>query len=217
MENCCRAYVYKPKKIRKKRSVIVKVSIIICSLLLSFILYYFCVVAPVVYTIIDSKLQMLFSNAVDDSASNYLDDMVYDDYIIIRTDSDGNVTYFGINSVGINALARNVTDSIRDEIEKFEQTGIDVQLGMFSGVTFLANFGPIITMNVMALAVVNATFESTFTDSGYNQTLHRMYLNVEIEGNIILPGYSKSIVNSSSILVNEMVVVGQTPDTVIDI
>lgn len=178
--------------------------------------YYFGRIAPVMYTIIEEKTRMLFSEAIDDNASKLIDHLVYEDYVIMRTDAEGNLTYLGINSVSMNKFSRQVTTLIRGSMAEFETNGVDIPLGAFTGITFLSGIGPGVQMQVLSLAVVDANYVSSFIDGGINQTLHRLYIIIEITGEIILPGYTKSITNSSQVLVSESVIVGKTPNTYLD-
>ena len=59
--------------------------------------------------------------------------------------------------------------------------------------------------------MVDADFTSDFTGAGTNQTLHRIYMRIVINMKIILPGYSLSFDNGSTVLICENVISGDVP------
>lgn len=210
--NVAECYVVRKK--RKKRAL--KTVIIIALIIGCACWYYFCNVAPSVFAVINDKTIMMISESIDDSASELIADLKADDYVIVRTNADGEVTYVGVNSVSMNIFARNVTESVRRRLAVIENNGIAIPAGTFTGIPFLMSSGATVDMRALTLAVVDADFVSTFDDAGINQTVHKMYVIVEVTGEIVLPGYVRSISNSSQILISETVIVGKTPDTYFD-
>lgn len=143
--------------------------------------------------------------------------MEYGDFVILGTDSDGNVTFVQMNSVAVNLFARRVTSLIRGEMEKFEEQGIAIPLGTITGVPLLSDIGPELTYNVLDLGVVDADFYSEFSSAGINQTLHRLYMKIIVNMRIVLPGYSLAFDNSSTVMICENVIAGDVPLGNIDI
>ena len=202
-----------PKKIRRRY----KTLIIIAIVVLSAIWYYFGRILPVMHSIIEERTYIHISKAVDESASGLMSRLTYDDYVIVRTGDDGTVSYIGINSVSMNMFARNMTESVRNKIAEFENSGVTVPFGVFTGITLMSGIGPDCEMRVLSLAVASAKFESSFTSAGINQTLLSVYVVIDVSGEIILPGYAKDITRSTQILVSETVIVGKTPNTYVDL
>ena len=54
-------------------------------------------------------------------------------------------------------------------------------------------------------------FISDFADAGINQTLHRLYMRIVVNMKIILPGYSLSFDNGSTVLICENIISGDVP------
>ena len=75
----------------------------------------------------------------------------------------------------------------------------------------LSDLGPALTYNVLNLGVVDADFISDFVDAGINQTLHRLYMRIVVNMKIILPGYSLSFDNGSTVLICENIISGDVP------
>ena len=85
--------------------------------------------------------------------------------------------------------------------------------GSFTGMKLLAGIGPKIKITISSIGNVKTDLKSEFSSKGINQTLHRVYLQVDCEVNILTPfnNISKRITNQ--ILIAENVIVGNIPDT----
>ena len=183
----------------------------------AFALYYYLRIAPVISTVVTETTRMKVSEAIDDMTEKQLYEEEYGDFVILGTDSDGNVTFVQMNSVAVNLFARRVTSLIRGEMEKFEEQGIAIPLGTITGVPLLSDIGPELTYNVLDLGVVDADFYSEFSSAGINQTLHRLYMKIIVNMRIVLPGYSLAFDNSSTVMICENVIAGDVPLGNIDI
>lgn len=179
--------------------------------------YYYLRIAPVITDVVTESTRMRVSESIDDMTEKQLYEVSYDDLVISRYDSDGEVVFVQINSVNVNLFARRVTSLIRGEMETFEQVGVDIPIGTATGIPLLSDLGPAITLNVLNLGVVDAEFHSEFTSAGINQTLHRLYMKVVVNMKIVLPGYSLAFDNSSWVIICENILSGDVPLGQIDI
>ena len=85
--------------------------------------------------------------------------------------------------------------------------------GSFTGINLLSGRGPGIKIRISSIGNVETDLRSEFTAQGINQTLHRVYLEVKCEVNILTPfdNIAKQITNQ--VLLVENVIVGTIPDT----
>lgn len=85
--------------------------------------------------------------------------------------------------------------------------------GSFTGVRLLAGRGPGIKIRISSMGNVNTDLKSEFSSKGINQTLHKVYLQVDCEVSILTPfnNISKKIRNQ--ILIAENIIVGNMPET----
>ena len=179
--------------------------------------YYYLRIAPVITDVVTESTRMRVSESIDDMTEKQLYEVSYDDLVISRYDSDGEVVFVQINSVNVNLFARRVTSLIRGEMETFEQAGVDIPIGTATGIPLLSDLGPAITLNVLNLGVVDAEFHSEFTSAGINQTLHRLYMKVVVNMKTVLPGYSLAFDNSSWVTICENIPPSDVPLGQIDI
>lgn len=199
----------KCKIIKKHR--LIKFLIALILVFGAILTYYYLRVAPLVTNIVIENTRMKVSEAIDDMTDRQLQNTNYEDFVIVRYDNEGKLTFFQVNSINVDLFARKVTALIREEMSKFENDGINIPIGTVSGIPFLSDLGPEITLNILNLGVVDADFTSEFISAGVNQTVHRLYMKIIVNMKIILPGYSLSFDNSSTVIICESVIVGDVP------
>lgn len=85
--------------------------------------------------------------------------------------------------------------------------------GSFTGVKLLAGRGPGVDIVISSIGNVETDLRSEFTDQGINQTLHRVYLQVDCEVSILTPFKDLDKKISNQVLLLENVIVGQIPNT----
>ena len=85
--------------------------------------------------------------------------------------------------------------------------------GSFSGIKLLAGRGPGVKIKISSIGNVETDLRSEFTSQGINQTLHRVYLQVDCEVNVLTPFKDISKKISNQVLLAESVIVGNIPDT----
>lgn len=87
------------------------------------------------------------------------------------------------------------------------------QCGSFTGFKLLAGRGPTVKIKIVSSGNVQTDLKSEFTSQGINQTLHRAFLEVKSNVNILTPFdiIQKEITNQ--VLLAENVIVGNVPNT----
>lgn len=77
----------------------------------------------------------------------------------------------------------------------------------------LAGRGPGIKIRISSIGDVETDLRSEFTSQGINQTLHRVYLQVKCEVNILTPFDNISREITNQVLLMENVIVGNIPNS----
>ena len=96
---------------------------------------------------------------------------------------------------------------------KFTSNGVEVPLGVFTGIRLLQGYGKIINMQVIAINSVKCDVVSSFESAGINQTLHRLNMEVSIDVAVLVLGQTGSFTMTSEVVVAETVIVGAVPQT----
>ena len=68
-------------------------------------------------------------------------------------------------------------------------------------------------MQVLSIRNSDATFESTFTHAGINQTMHQLKMCVLVDVSVLVLGKTVSFTVTSDVVVAETIIVGAVPDT----
>ncbi len=116
------------------------------------------------------------------------------------------------NILTINEITSNVSKYIQEAIDNTEKSKISVPLGSLFGVQFLSGEGPNINIDIASVGNIDTELRSEFIAQGINQTLHRIYLQVDCEVAILIPFETLSQEISNQVLLIENVIIGQIPD-----
>lgn len=195
---------------RKKKKIAI---IILVIVLINAILIFFGTnINKVVYEYSASKIRALSIKAVNNAVSELVTNKnIYDNLVNISTDNDGKIVLIQANSIQINMLTKDLIKTSQIKLEKIGTDGINIPIGTFSGITLFSGKGPSINIKLIPVGDVSCNFLSEFTKAGINQTLHKLYVTIDTNVNIILPLMNNNVKTSTSILICESIIVGQVP------
>lgn len=170
-------------------------------------------VLPVFDTLCENRAKSIATIVSNEQASNIMKEHTYDEFFTIEKDINGNITMIKSNIIPINEVISDVAVKIQEEINKRGRENIEIALGSFTGVKLLANRGPGIKIKISSIGNTETDLKSEFIAQGINQTLHRVYLEVNCEISILTPfnDISKNIKNQ--VLLIENIIVGNVPNT----
>ena len=94
-----------------------------------------------------------------------------------------------------------------------EEKILKLLFGSFTGFKLLAGKGPGVKISISSEGEVETDLRSEFTSQGINQTLHRVYLQVKCNVNIVTPYDSIAREITNQVLLMENVIVGNIPNT----
>jgi sporulation protein YunB len=137
----------------------------------------------------------------------------YENMFKIEKDNNGNITMINSNISEINEIISDIANLVQRELSNSRENQINIPLGSFSGISLFSGTGPKVKMNVVLLGTVDTELRSEFISKGINQTLHRVYLQIDCNVKI-LSAYKDLYSNiSNQVLLVENVIVGQIPST----
>ena len=138
--------------------------------------------------------------------------LAYDDFINIITDSSGKISMIQANSVKINTLSKFINKVTLAQLSTFSESVLQIPLGAFTGISVLAGLGPKISIDIFPYGDVHCKFLSEFASAGINQTIHKIYLNVDTKIRVVLPLKTITVQNSGQVVLCESLIVGQIPE-----
>ncbi len=205
-------------KHKKKRKILrVFVLIILSVIILAIALggwIYWKSMTPTILNIAENRLKSETARAVNEAVVLSLGGNInYSDLVTIEKNSDNEITLITANSSKINTLARDTAILSQDKINRLKSLDVQIPLGTLSGIPLLSEKGPNVNIVVTPIGTVNCTFTSTFETAGINQTLHRVYINVNSKVDLVMPSMHATIDCSTPILLCESLIVGKVPQT----
>lgn len=137
----------------------------------------------------------------------------YGDLVKIQRNEDGGITALTTDMAQLNLLRAELVSVILTALDGVDVSVIQVPLGSLFDFDLLWARGPSLKARAMTVGTVSAEFESELISAGVNQTLHRVWLEVEVPMTVLLPGGEVRIPVQTRLRVAETVIVGQVPDT----
>ena len=168
--------------------------------------------------------QMVLSDATDlmtlcinDTISRKFaeEDYDYDYFVNLEYGADGSVTAVQTNMARINAPSSELLSDIVHAADG-GQLSLSSPVGNVLGSSLLLGKGPEIPVDITMLTSSHVDFKNELSDAGINQTKHQMKLDVVIDIDVIMPWRTVSTQVVSEILIAETVIVGQVPQTYLD-
>ena len=135
------------------------------------------------------------------------------DFVEIQRDSSGAVTALTTDMTKLNVLRAELTSAILDALEGVDVSTIQVPMGSLFDFELLWARGPSMKARAMTVGTVSAEFDSELSSAGVNQTVHRIWVEVDVPMTLLLPGGEVDVDLHTRLHVAETVIVGQVPDT----
>lgn len=185
------------------------------------------VVAASVIALLENKLRPVVAEVAAAQAQNTMTAVIeravtadlaarqvsYGDFVTIQRDGGGAITALTTDMAGMNLLRAELAAAILEALEGVNVSDIQVPLGSLFDLEPLWAKGPSLKARAMTVGTVQAEFDSQLTSAGVNQTLHRIWLEVTVPMTLLLPGGEVEVSLDTRLCVAETVIVGQVPDT----
>lgn len=174
---------------------------------------------PVLEAAASSRATNLMTQAIDTAVDNCLQEnhMNYADFVTMETDSAGKVTSLTSNTAANSRFKRQVVEAVARQLGTLDSDALGVPLGTLTGQPLLAGAGPSVRVRVDSVGEVTADYANSFSSAGVNQTLHRVCLDITATVYLFLPGEVLPVTVANSVCVAETVIVGETPDTYLNL
>ena len=185
------------------------------------------IVAASVIALLEAKLRPVVAELASARAQNAMTAVVenavtadlaarqvsYADFVTIQRDEGGAITALTTDMARMNLLRAELAAAILEALEGVDVSEIQVPLGSLFDLEPLWAKGPALRVRAMTVGTVQAEFDSQLTSAGVNQTLHRIWLEVNVPMTLLLPGGEVETSLHTRLCVAETVIVGQVPDT----
>lgn len=174
---------------------------------------------PVLEAKATSQATNLMTQAIDAAVDNCLQEnhLNYADFVTVETDTAGKVTSLTSNTAANSRFKRQVVEAVIRQLSAIDSDALGVPLGSLTGHPLLSGAGPRVRVKVDSVGDVTAGYVNSFDAAGVNQTVHRVSLEITATMRLFLPGEILPVSITSSVCVAETVIVGETPDTYLNL
>lgn len=137
----------------------------------------------------------------------------HSDLVTYEKDQGGRIAAYRINTPLLNQVAAEAAKSVQGEIERMASEPIAIPLGVLTGSTLLAGFGPRLSVKLVPKGTVAIDFRQEFQGEGINQTRHRIWLRAHAAVRVVLPFRGEEVDVTQEFPLSETVIVGPVPDS----
>lgn len=169
----------------------------------------------IIQELAETQVKNTTSDLTNDAIAKQIAEGViqYDRIVYFEKDLDGRITALKTNMSEINRLKTDILNIINDEILALDTSDIGIPLGSLFLPEFLSGKGPAIPVHILSIRNSDATFASSFSQAGINQTLHQLTMVVSVDVAVLVLGETTSFTINSEVVVAQTVIVGDVPNT----
>lgn len=202
------------RKLMKAASLILVLSLMVLACYWLFRYLYADAITVLAETQIRNATSDLINDAIDRQIDN--DHIQYDRMVYFEKDLDGRITALKTNMSEVNRLKTDILNLINDEILAMDTSDLGIPIGSFLMPEVFSGRGPCIPVQILSIRNSDASFTSSFSEAGINQTLQQMNLIVCVDVSVLVLGKTNYFSVSSQVVVAETIIVGQVPNTYLD-
>lgn len=169
-------------------------------------------VTPLFNRLCSEKAKSTATLITNEETTKAIEDYKYSDFIIIHKDEDGNVLMLESNMKNINNVTSDVAYRIQTQINNSEDENITISLGTFTGISILSGRGIKVPFKISTIGNVKTNIRSEFVSQGINQTIHRLYLDMDCSISILTPFNTIDEAITSQLILAENIIVGEIPE-----
>lgn len=169
-------------------------------------------IIPVFDALCRDKAKSVATILCNQETTKVVQNYKYDDLVTIYKDKNDTITMIKSNITPINLIISDVAEKVQDRINKVGDEEIYIPLGSFTGSRILSGVGPKVLIKLSVIGNVETDLRSEFKAAGINQTIHRIYLQVDCRVSILTAYNTMEEKISNQVLIAENIIVGQIPD-----
>ncbi len=201
------------RKLTRRKKLIIRITCLLLLLSIGMFCLFEFKARDLVHNLVDNELEIHAMNAIDEAVIQVLEaqPVDYSSIIITNTNDSGAVNSLQTDTLAVNKLKSRLSLEITDKIRQEYKTRVGIPAGAFTGMVLLSNIGPDIYVTLLLGGSVTTSIKSEFTSAGINQTIHRVYLEVDADVSLTCPiiYYETQFVTVYELC--HTVIVGNTP------
>lgn len=178
--------------------------------------YYYVEVSikPTLASICEVKAKVIATQIINDTVREELNKDALKEQILIPTyDRDGRVNMIRTDALVMNTISSNIARNVQQKIVDLKNQSFSIPLFTALDSQLLAGQGPKLNFTILHQGSVLVDFVTEFAESGINQTRYKIYITVDVEISVLSPVTTSSTTVGSNVLIAEVVIVGDVPDS----
>lgn len=167
---------------------------------------------PIFKTLCEDKAHEIATIVTNEESTRVMTNHKYEEMFSIERAQDGSIKMINANIFTINEITSDIALYIQKAIEEHGETEVKLALGSFTGSRLLSSIGPNVKINLSSVGKIKTDVRSEFVSQGINQTLHRVYLQLDCTVNILTPYENIETEVSNQVLLIENMIIGEIPE-----
>lgn len=207
------------KIIKGDKNKLRKIFFVILILIISIISGYTALksIDPIFEGLCIAKAQGIATEITNQKSSEVLARYNYQDTVKIIESEDGRNSMLKTDIVMINQIVSDIAIEIQKELDKLQDEEIRIPIGALTGIAYFAGSGPNIKMKIISAGDITTDIRTEFKAAGINQTIYRIYLSIDCNVSILTSYKSIDRKITNQVLLVETVVVGDVPETYMEL
>lgn len=160
-----------------------------------------------------AKAKSISTDITNRKSSDVLARYNYKDTVKIIKSDDGKSSILKTDIVTLNQIISDIAIEIQNEINEIGKQNVEIPIGALVGNKYFAGFGPKVKIRIIPAGDIITDIKTEFKAAGINQTVYRIYLNLECNISIFTSYKTINTTINNQVLLVETVVVGEVPET----
>lgn len=189
---------------------------------LKFLIIVFIILALVLLFLVEKLIKGKTKEIAHIKSLNYAEEIInssvgecldkYNTYEFVKKNySDDKIISIEVRSDEVNNFKQVLTETVSKRLDDAKNQSCEIKLGNVFSSNLLSGFGPSINIYFQKEGSVNLDILSDFYSAGINQTVHRVYVSVDLEILALTPSGNFSFPFSTEYVLSETVIIGDTP------
>lgn len=167
---------------------------------------------PIFEKICRDKAKSMITVEVNRITTDKIDKYQNSEMITIKQDENGNIQLLQVNSRPLNSMISEITNDIQNSLEDNDKITSYIPFGSVTGIKWVSGVGPRIPIKLVLSGTIDTKIRNEFDDAGINQTIHRLWLDITCDINILTPYEVIETEVTSELVLSENVIIGGVPN-----
>ena len=176
------------------------------------------VVEPNLEEVSQMRAEVLVSRAVNKALTEqFQKEGGQDELFIVKKNEEGKTEMVQADSMAINVLMTQLTANLQKSFKSMDEEPLEVPIGTLIGSKLFSQTGPSMDLKVVPTSVLSTDFKTEFESKAINQTKYKIYIILKCRVKVMAPFCSSTFNTSSTILLAETVILGEVPDSFVQV